>query len=88
MRDGTINRKPLLVLLVLGPMIAGCSGAPDSVNFSNTPRGDRVAIVTYSRGQRAGIYTFTAGRLSSIERGPEPVQQPKGAKPKRKPAAT
>ena len=63
-------------------------GAPDSVNFSNNPRGDRVAIVTYSRGQRAGIYTFTAGRLSSIERGPEPVQQPKGAKPKRKPAAT
>ena len=63
-------------------------GAPDSVNFSNNGRGDRVAIVTYSRGQRAGIYTFTSGRLSSIERGPEPVQQPKGVKPKRKPAAT
>jgi hypothetical protein len=65
-------------------------GPPDAVNFSNNPRGDRVAVVNYSRGQRAGIYTFTAGRLSSIERGPEPVAQPKVAKPKakKKPSAT
>jgi hypothetical protein len=63
-------------------------GAPDSVNLSNNPRGDRVAVVNYSRGQRAGIYTFTAGRLTSIERGPEPVAQPKAAKSKKKPAAT
>ncbi len=64
-------------------------GAPDSVNLSNNARGDRVAVVNYSRGQRAGIYTFTAGRLSSIERGAEPVE-PKTAKPKakKKPAAT
>ncbi len=62
-------------------------GAPDNVSLSNNPRGDRVAVVTYSRGQRAGIYTFTAGRLTSIERAPEPVAQPKGAKPRRKPAA-
>ena len=48
-------------------------GAPDNVNLSNNPRGDRVAVVTYSRGPRAGIYTFTAGRLTSIERGAEPV---------------
>jgi hypothetical protein len=65
-------------------------GAPDSVNLSNNPRGDRVAVVNYSRGQRAGIYTFTAGRLSSIERGAEPAAQPKAAKSKakKKPAAT
>jgi hypothetical protein len=65
-------------------------GAPDSVNLSNNPRGDRVAVVNYSKGQRAGIYTFTSGRLSSIERGPEPVAPPKIAKPKakKKPAAT
>lgn len=63
-------------------------GAPDSVSLSNNARGDRVAVVNYSRGQRAGIYTFTAGRLSSIERGAEPVAQPKTAKPKKKPAAT
>jgi hypothetical protein len=66
-------------------------GAPASVNLSSNPRGDRLAVVTYSQGQRAGIYTFTGGRLSSIERGPEPVAQPKTAKPKpkpKKPAAT
>ncbi len=65
-------------------------GAPDSVNLSSNGRGDRVAVVTWSQGQRAGIYTFTAGRLSSVERGPEPVVQPKPAKPKakKKPAAT
>ena len=65
-------------------------GAPDNVSFSNNGRGDRVTVINYSRGQRAGIYTFTAGRLSSIERGPEPVAPPKVAKPKpkKKPAAT
>jgi hypothetical protein len=62
-------------------------GAPDNVSFSNNARGDRVAVVNYSRGQRAGIYTFTAGRLTSIERAPEPAAQPKGAKPKKKPTA-
>jgi hypothetical protein len=62
-------------------------GAPDNVNFSSNARGDRVAVVSYSRGQRAGIYTFTAGRLTSIERGPEPVAPARGAKPKKKPAA-
>ena len=65
-------------------------GAPDNVNLSNNQRGDRVAVVTYTRGPRAGIYTFTAGRLSSVERGADPVPQPKVAKPKtkKKPAAT
>jgi hypothetical protein len=64
-------------------------GAPDSVNLSSNQRGERQAVVTWSRGPRAGIYTFTAGRLSSIERGPEPVVQPKVAKPRaKKKAAT
>ena len=65
-------------------------GAPDSVNFSNNERGDRVAVVNYSRGQRAGIYTFTAGRLTSIERNPQAEAEPKPVKPKakKKPAAT
>ena len=64
-------------------------GAPDNVSLSNNERGDRVATVNYSRGQRAGIYTFTSGRLTSIERGSEPVVEPKTAKPKKKkPAAT
>jgi hypothetical protein len=65
-------------------------GVPDSVNVSNSPRGDRMAVVNYSRGQRAGIYTFTAGRLTSIERGSDPVAEPKTVKPKakKKPAPT
>jgi hypothetical protein len=64
-------------------------GAPDNVNLSTSPRGERTAVVSWSRGPRAGIYTFTGGRLSSIERGPEPVAPPKVAKkPPKKPAAT
>jgi len=65
-------------------------GSPDNVNISNNARGDRVAVVNWSRGPRAGIYTFSGGRLSSVERGAEPVVQPKVAKPKakKKPAAT
>ena len=59
-------------------------GAPTSVNLSSTPRGDRVAVVTWASGPRAGIYTFTGGRLSSIERGPDAVVAPKTAKPKTK----
>ncbi len=64
-------------------------GAPASVNVSNSPRGERLAVINFAGGQRAGIYTFTAGRLTSIERGAEPVAEPKTAKPKKKkPAAT
>ena len=59
-------------------------GAPTAVNISSSPRGDRVAVVNFSQGARAGIYTFTAGRLTSIERGAEPVAEPKAAKPKKK----
>jgi len=68
-------------------------GAPDSVNFSNNQRGERVAVVTWLHSTRAGIYTFTAGRLTAVERAPEPPAAPKTAKvtkpkPKKKPDAT
>jgi hypothetical protein len=68
----------------------GIGAAPDSVNLSTDAVGRRVALLSYSHGSRPGIYTFTAGRLSSVERGPEPAAQPKTAKPKAKkrPAAT
>ena len=71
-------------------VVRGIGAAPDNVSLSNNPRGDRVAVLSYSHGTRPGIYTFTAGRLSSVERGPEPAPQPKTAKPKakKKPAAT
>jgi len=63
-------------------------GAPAAVNISSSPRGERVAVVNFSQGSRAGIYTFTAGRLTSIERGAEPMAEPKAAKPKKKKPAT
>jgi hypothetical protein len=63
-------------------------GVPGSVDLSNNARGDRVAVINYTQGQRAGIYTFTGGRLTSIERAPGVVVQPKPAKSKKKPAAT
>ncbi|HWL21126.1 MAG TPA: hypothetical protein VNS33_15745 [Bradyrhizobium sp.] len=64
-------------------------GAPDNVSLSNNPRGDRVAVVTWSHGPRAGIYSFAGGRLTSVERGADPVAPPKTAKSKakKKPAA-
>jgi hypothetical protein len=61
--------------------VARSVGAPDNVQLSNNPRGDRVAVLTYTRGPRAGIYTFTSGRLTMVERGAEPA--PTAQKPAR-----
>jgi outer membrane lipoprotein SlyB len=59
-------------------------GAPDGVNISNNPRGERVAVINFSHGLRPGIYTFTAGRLTSVERGAEPAAESNATKPKKK----
>ena len=50
---------------------------------------ERTAVLTYIRGGRPGIYHFVGGRLSSIERAPEPPAPPKAAprKPAPKPKA-
>ncbi len=58
-------------------------GAPDNVNISSNG-GERVATVTWLRGARAGVYTFSSGRLTSVERAPDPGPAPKVAKPKAK----
>jgi hypothetical protein len=58
-------------------------GAPDTVNISSNG-GERVATVTWLRGARAGVYTFSGGRLTSVERAPDPGPAPKMAKPKAK----
>jgi hypothetical protein len=59
--------------------------APDNVNLSNNPRGDRVALITWTHGPRPGAYTFTSGRLTSIDRvdTPEPEKPARGVKKKR-----
>jgi len=62
-------------------------GAPTSVNISNSERGERLTVINFTQGSRAGIYTFTAGRLTSVERGADPVVEPKTAKPKKKKTA-
>ena len=59
------------------------AGAPDNIDISANPRGDRAVVLTYARGERAGIYRFTAGRLISVERGPEPPA-PERSAPKKK----
>ena len=59
-------------------------GAPANVNISNNERGERLTVINFSQGARAGIYTFTGGRLSSVERGAEPVAEPRATKPKKK----
>ncbi len=66
--------------------VARGAGAPDNVNLSTGPGGERIAVLTYTKGTRAGIYTFNSGRLSSIERLPEPAApaRPTRAKAKKR----
>jgi hypothetical protein len=63
-------------------------GQPQLVNIGVNERGERKVTLTYMSGERAGIYQFVGGRLTSLERGPEPPPPPKPDKPaKKKPAA-
>jgi hypothetical protein len=50
------------------------------VNIGQNERSERTATLTYIRSARPGIYQFTAGRLTAIERAPEP---PAPARPQR-----
>jgi len=63
-------------------------GPPQSVNIGNNDRGDRKVVMVFTAGERAGTYEFVAGRLTALERGPEPPPPPKPAKPAKKKAAT
>lgn len=85
--DGAAGAPATTGVVALGHTecdVARGAGSPDNVNISNNPRGDRVAVLTYSRGARAGVYTFTGGRLTMVEGSPEPVAQPKAARSKAK----
>jgi hypothetical protein len=59
-------------------------GSPQSVNISAGERGGRQVTMIYMGNERAGTYLFRNGRLSSLERGPEPPPPPKVEKPKKK----
>lgn len=68
------------------------AGQPERVQVGTNERNERTLTLTYINGERPGIYHFTSGRLSSMERAPEPPKpkaKPRGkAKPKLKPSAT
>jgi len=63
-------------------------GPPQSVNIGSNERGDRKAVMTYTGSERSGTYEFISGRLTALERGPEPPPAPKPAKPTKKKPAT
>jgi hypothetical protein len=60
------------------------AGAPERVEIGTNNRSERTATLTFLRGARPGIYHFTAGRLTSMERAPEPPAPPKPARPQRR----
>jgi hypothetical protein len=67
--------------------VVRAAGQPQAVNIGTNDRGDRRVVMTYANSERAGTYEFVSGRLTSLERGPEPPP-PKPEKPaKKKPAS-
>lgn len=63
-------------------------GPPQSVNLGANERGERKVTMVFFAGERSGSYLFTSGRLTSLERGPEPPPPPKPERAvKKKPAA-
>jgi hypothetical protein len=59
------------------------AGGPDQIEFGTNERGERALTLTYVHPPRPGVYRFTAGRLTSVERGPEPPAPPEQAKSKK-----
>jgi hypothetical protein len=58
------------------------AGQPQRVDVGSNERGDRRVVMTYANNERAGSYEFVAGRLTALERGPEPPPPEKPAKKK------
>jgi hypothetical protein len=59
--------------------IVRAAGAPDNVAINGSDVARDVTL-TYLKGPRPGLYHFRGGRLTSVERGPEPPAPPKPAK--------
>lgn len=63
-------------------------GVAQAVDIGNDA-GERVTTLTYMSGPRPGVYRFIGGRLKTLERGPEPVQErPQRRAPPRRAADT
>ena len=65
--------------------VVGRLGVPENVEIGANERGQRTASLTYIRNTRPGIYRFVAGRLTVIDRAPEPPAPPKPVKVKKAP---
>lgn len=63
-------------------------GPPERVTLGTNERSERTATLTYLQGMRPGIYHFTSGRLTLMERAPEPPPRPARPAPKKKRANT
>jgi hypothetical protein len=57
------------------------TGAPDRVEIGANEGSERTAVITYLRGPRPGIYRFVAGRLTVVEKAPEPATPQRAARP-------
>lgn len=62
------------------------AGAPERVEIGTNARSERTSTLTFIRGARPGIYHFTGGRLTLMERAPEPPAPPKPTRPQRRAA--
>jgi len=62
--------------------VVRAAGQPQRVDVGSNERGDRRVVLTYANNERAGTYEFVAGRLTALERGPEPPQPEKPVKKK------
>jgi hypothetical protein len=63
------------------------TGPPDRVELGANERSERTVVLTYLRGPRPGIYRFTAGRLSVVEKAPEPATPQRPQRQSRPPRA-
>jgi hypothetical protein len=67
--------------------VVRAAGQPQTVNIGANDRGDRRVVMTYANSERAGTYEFVSGRLTALERGPEPPPAKPEKPAKKKPAS-
>lgn len=78
MRGVGLDMTECEVVQVIGP--------PGATQIGANQRGERTVVMTYATAERSGVYHFTNGRLTTIERGPEPPapEKPARGKPARR----
>lgn len=81
MRGVGLDMTECEVVQVIGP--------PGATQIGANQRGERTVVMTYATAERSGVYHFTNGRLTTIERGPEPPapEKPARGKPARRTAS-